>query len=321
MKTIYENLDTSFVNLPALVRYLRGKSFSGLVRVELDGYEAEIVFAGEKQPNARENDRAAGRIAEGEQALQRVLIRARAPGGIVHVYRSVSENESAAIERAKIENGKIGGAEINEVSSAPRYKSAIIENKNAAAQNLSAAENVSRVENEKAIIAGTAFDETNHDAKSNGKTLDFPFDLSNKVEAKAKQNQLSVEDWKMLLSLIGELLRTIDERLASANLNFPAAFQKACAEVSEDYPFFNPDSGALIYRSGKMEMREQVNAKLFVAGINDVLRRILSKLGSNAKYAEAERATVQSILALIHHRKALYEKFYITPQLEKTLRT
>jgi hypothetical protein len=66
-------------------------------------------------------------------------------------------------------------------------------------------------------------------------------------------------------------------------------------------------------------MREQTNAKLFAASINEALRRILEKLGSNPKFAEVYRDTVQTILALIHHRKPLYDKFFITPQLEKNL--
>ncbi|HEX8289617.1 MAG TPA: hypothetical protein VF556_16660 [Pyrinomonadaceae bacterium] len=303
MKTIYENLDTSFVNLPALVRFLRRKNFVGSVRVELNGYEAEIVFSGENEPNARENDRKAGRVAEGEGALQRILIRAREAGGIINVYQ--------AFEDKLHTSGKNAAHEVNAVSKPSAHKSLIIEN---------SPSNESQSENERFETAGMSQNVSGSDAKRNSKLDVLPFDLSNKVEAKAKQSQLSDDEWQTLLDLIGELLRTVDETLASANLNFPAAFQKASAEVSEDYPFLNPNSGAFVYQNGEAEMREQVNAKLFAASINEALRRILAKLSANPKYAEAERATVQSILALIHHRKALYDKFYITPQLEKTLR-
>ena len=66
-------------------------------------------------------------------------------------------------------------------------------------------------------------------------------------------------------------------------------------------------------------MREQASAKLFAASINEALRRILEKLGANPKFAEVYRRAVQSILALIHRRRPLYNKFFITPQLEKNL--
>ena len=123
----------------------------------------------------------------------------------------------------------------------------------------------------------------------------------------------------MLLQLSAELLGAIDKTLAVADLDFSSAFAKACAEISDDYPFMNPSSGAFAYAAGRVTMREQTSAKLFSASINEALRRILEKLGANQKFDGVYRQTVQTILALIHQRKPLYDKFFITPQLEKTL--
>jgi hypothetical protein len=92
-RPIHENLDTSYVNLSALVRYLRRRQFCGNIRVELSGYEAEITLTGENQMRVREHDRIAGRVADGDEALQRILIRAREPGGIINVYQSVEEEK------------------------------------------------------------------------------------------------------------------------------------------------------------------------------------------------------------------------------------
>ena len=66
-------------------------------------------------------------------------------------------------------------------------------------------------------------------------------------------------------------------------------------------------------------MQEQIAPKLYSAGINEALRRILEKLSANPKFSEIYRTTVQKILALIHHRKAYYDKFFITPQLQRIL--
>ena len=84
---IHQNLNTSFVNLGALVRYLRSLQFVGSIRVELASYEAEIVFTESKSIRAREYDHIAGRIAHGQQALQRILVRAKEPHGRIHVYK------------------------------------------------------------------------------------------------------------------------------------------------------------------------------------------------------------------------------------------
>ncbi len=85
---IHQNLNTTFVNVEALVRYLRGLSFVGSIRIELASYEAEIVFTPSRMVRAREYDHDAGRISHGEDALQRILVRAREPHGRIHVYKA-----------------------------------------------------------------------------------------------------------------------------------------------------------------------------------------------------------------------------------------
>src|SRR6478609_3162804 len=86
---IHQNLNTSFVNVGALVRHLRKLQFVGSIRVELSSYEADIIFTSSKTIQAREYDHIAGRISQGPQALQRILIRSKEPHGRVHVYRAV----------------------------------------------------------------------------------------------------------------------------------------------------------------------------------------------------------------------------------------
>jgi hypothetical protein len=86
---IHQNLNTSFVNVGALVRYLRGLQFVGSIRIELSSYEADIIFTSSNRITGREYDHIAGRISHGEHALQRILLRAKEPHGRIHVYKSV----------------------------------------------------------------------------------------------------------------------------------------------------------------------------------------------------------------------------------------
>lgn len=85
---IHENLNTSFVNLAALVRYLRTLQFVGTIHIELSSYEAHIEFTVSNTMRAREHDHIAGRILHGKHALQRILARAKEPCGRIHVYRN-----------------------------------------------------------------------------------------------------------------------------------------------------------------------------------------------------------------------------------------
>ena len=289
---IHENLDTSFVNVSALVRYLRRRQFVGNVRIELSGYEAEIFLSEGNALRVREYDRIAGRIGEGEEALQRILIRSREPGGIVNVYQAAEEEKNTENETEKIPNPF------------EKFKPSSVLTATAANGN-----------------AQPALPEEIADEKPRSKNLppNLPFEFTNKVEAKAKQSNVSPNDWQMILNLTGELLGTFDKTLAAGNLNFTAAFLKARTEISGDYPFLNPTENIFEYKNGEVIMREQRSAKLFTASILEVLRRMLEKLGANPKFAELHRAAIQKLLALLYQRRPLYDRFSITKPLEKIL--
>jgi hypothetical protein len=98
-RPVHENLDTTYVSVAALVRYLQQREFQGWVHVELDEYDADVFLNGGNPPRARETDHAKARTDEGEAALQRLLVRAREPGGLVSVFEgereSVSSEETA----------------------------------------------------------------------------------------------------------------------------------------------------------------------------------------------------------------------------------
>jgi hypothetical protein len=90
-RPVHENLDTAYVNLAALLRYLQQREFAGRVHVELDEYEADIFLNAQEAPRVRETDHATGRTGEGEPALQRLLVRATMPGGLISVYEGEDE--------------------------------------------------------------------------------------------------------------------------------------------------------------------------------------------------------------------------------------
>lgn len=305
-RPIHENLDTSFVNLSALIKYLRRRQFVGQVRIELSGYEADIYLTAENHLKAREYDHIAGRVAEGEQALQRILIRSREPGGIINVYQTLSEAE--AVEKKEIIERKDPPAPVFE------NKPLIAKPNGANGKPKIEIPLKEQISNGQSEPSKTAEEEKPLPPK--GIFPNVPFEFSNKVEERAKPPAFSAQDRETLLNLMGELLGTIDRSLGMAKLDFPSAFQKACAEIAADYPFLK----TLDYGKGKIYYAEaNTNPKFFVAGILEALRRILDKLAQNAKFAEVHRYAAQRILGLIHQRRALYDRFSITKQLEKIL--
>lgn len=288
---VHQNLDTAFVNLPALIKYLRRREFVGSIRVELGTYEADIVLTADNEMKVREHDRLAGRIAEGDEVLQRLLIRAREPGGIINVFQTLpaeTKPSPAAIELSPAERN----IDSESAKTADEFELPPAETR-------------------------PLFDA--EIPRPNGNAPHFPFELSNRVESRAKQAEISAQEWLQLLDLTGELLAAIETSLFEAGLVFSSAFEKARFEISADYPFLSPISGIFTYKGGKVALEEQINAKVFVAGVNEALKRILDKLGKNPKFTNIYRATTQQILALIYRQKTLYDKYSITPQLEKTI--
>ena len=89
---IHQNLNTSFVDVSALVKYLSGLQFVGNIRIELSSYEAEIIFMPSREVRGREYDHLAGRISEGDAALERILQRASGSCGRIHVFEAAGGN-------------------------------------------------------------------------------------------------------------------------------------------------------------------------------------------------------------------------------------
>ncbi len=89
-----ETLDTSFVNLGALIRHLRQRNFVGRVKVALEEYEADVFLSGAEEPSIWEKNHATGRGAQGKEAMDRLLVRARDPGGLITIYQGVAEATS-----------------------------------------------------------------------------------------------------------------------------------------------------------------------------------------------------------------------------------
>ena len=350
MKTrpIHKNLDTSFVNLSALIKYLRRRQFIGSVEVQLNGYRADIKLMEDNLISVHEHDEISGRVSEGEEAFQRLLIRSRESGGTIDVSQSVTEREVA--ESTPASNSKQGKpAKVAIIAENGKRKNAIpvtvneqtgvqqnipipdqLVSKNGAAtrQRRQAVANQAapRVAIKQGVQAPIVAAPSPVEQKSPVRPTivktkmpslpDFPFKLSNQVEGRA-QKTLSLKDWQTVLKLSVELLTIVDRSLAAANLNFSAEFKKICTEIADDYPFLHADSGSFSYSSGKIGMQKQISEKIFVSGITEALRKILVKLSKSQKYSEVYKMTAQRMQILIEKRAPIYGKFGISTQIRR----
>src|ERR1051326_2210697 len=90
-RVLYQDLDTSFVSLWGLLRYLSQQTFVGRVHVELNDYAADVFLDGREMPLVHEVDHAAGTDVLEEAALHRLVLRVRESAGKISVYQGADE--------------------------------------------------------------------------------------------------------------------------------------------------------------------------------------------------------------------------------------
>ena len=266
---IHKNLNTSFVNLAALVRYLRSLQFVGTIHIELSSYEADIEFTTANTMRACEHDHIAGRISHGEHALQRILIRAKDPGGLIHVYQ---ETEEDAGRKVYVDKAIVAGANL--------------------------------------MAVGTTDTPVRNFGK---KAVHSRPDLTGGADLDAPEN------WTEVLSLVSELLKTVDESLSKSNVNFPDAFRNACGFVSNEHPFLDPDSDVFSYADGFIGVRQRLATGDLASGIIVALGRIMERLREDAYFGNVYHLTMHRIRVLANRRKVQFDKYMITNQLQRVI--
>src|SRR5438477_12721623 len=118
-RVLYENLDTSFVNLWDLLRHLSRQKFVGRVHVEMDDYEADVFLTGSNTPLVREIDRAAGTDVLEEAAMHRLVLRARESPGKISVFEGADEAIAVGSVEPAAKTEKLKPAAADELSLAP----------------------------------------------------------------------------------------------------------------------------------------------------------------------------------------------------------
>jgi hypothetical protein len=208
LSTVYENLDTAYVNLAALVRYLEGREFTGLLHVELDEYDGDIFLRAGLETRARERNHATGKASEGAAALQRLCVRAGEPGGLISVYEGETEEferrEQAAPSTAVGAEAASGEAGLSAEEAERRELLRL------SGELLEAVERA-------VLVAGGDFETALHAARVS-LTEDFPFldPLAHRFEYQDGAVRLNANPTaRLYVSGINEALRRVVERVAT----------------------------------------------------------------------------------------------------------
>lgn len=279
-RTLYENLDTSFVSLWALLRHLSGRAFVGRVRVELKDYTADVFLTGLNTPLVHEVDRAAGTDMVEEAALHRLVLRAREAGGSISVYEG-------ADEAVAVDSVPPGSKTVAEQPSTPPNEPRV-------------AVSAETPQPEAAPIAAAPGPEpVMATPASEPETRESPATVAVPAEPEAEA------DWNEVVKASGELIGGVERAVTSAGANFASLFREARLEVADDYTFLDPISGSFEYANSVVTTGE-LPAGPYVAGVSAALRRVVDKVATgNRARRVRERVALDLALAARKRNSAL----------------
>ncbi|HEX3145873.1 MAG TPA: hypothetical protein VHQ64_18010 [Pyrinomonadaceae bacterium] len=277
---LYQNLDTTFVNLWSLLRKLTQQGFIGRVHVELDDYSADVFLDGSSTPVVREIDRTANTETLETGTLHRVVLRARGTPGTINVFAGSDE---ATVEQS--------------TASASRPET----------PTSSSAE-----------PTGSETATTNHDiseaapppAATREPETDFeippppPTSPSGITESVYRTG--SYQDWPAILTVSGELIGAVERGVNAAGGNFASIFDAVRLELADDYDFLDPFAQTLRYSAGVVSLRTEPAVTVFVSGLGEALRRTINTvaIGDRARRIR-ERIALEMLPVVRKHAEVL----------------
>lgn len=267
-RVLYENLDTSFVNLWALLRYLSQQNFVGRVHVEMKDYTADVFLTGSNTPLVHEVDRAAGTDKVEEGALHRLVLRARESSGSISVFEG-------ADEAVAVKAGAAPATEADQIGSVAPIA-------------------------EREIVTGEVSLTIRGVAQSNDRAQPATSSTPSRA-AVATQPEERIQ-WNDVVRVSGELVSAVERALTGANADFPSLFRAARLELADDYTFLDPTSG-IEYKDSIVTAREELPVSSYVAGLSDALRRVVDNVatGDRARRTRERIALELSVVTRKHH--------------------
>lgn len=292
-RVVYENLDTTFVNLWALLRNLSQRGFIGRVRVELKDYTADIFMTGSSTPLVHEIDRAAGTDTLEEGALHRLVLRARETPGTIAVFEGAGEAVAVQTNAPKNEAG--GGQKSGENDLPKHYAPD------------------AHTETE-ADSATTAEPLPETQSASSLRSFDLPT-LTDANDQHPSPEPLDEIELSAIVKASGELIGGVERALAGAD--FATLFNAARLELSDDYTFLDPMTGAFTYANSVVTLTGAMPDSSYVIGLSEALRRVVDSVATG-EYARRVRERVAlELFSVVRKRREILTRSGFLPQLDR----
>ena len=280
-RILYENLDTSFVNLWALLRYLIQRGIVGRVHVRLEDYTADVFLTGSSTPMVHEIDHAAGRESLEEAALHRLVVRAREPGGAITVYEGADEAQAGSISTTPMTLT----SEAAQPSAPPYAPTPPITPMNVPAEPPAPV------------------------LESAGSRI---------LAAFARESaQKGGGDWADLVEISGQLIAAVEHAATDVGADFASIFKTVQLELADDYTFLDPSMNRFDYANSSVRITAKPGAGPYVAAISESLRRVVDKIANGERAGRIRERVALDLAMLARKRREALTRFNLDMQLDR----
>jgi hypothetical protein len=299
-RVVYENLDTTFVNLWALLRNLTQRGFIGRVRVELKDYTADIFMTGSSTPLVHEIDHAAGTDTLEEGALHRLVLRVRETPGTIAVFEGPDE----AVANADLKNTADVLRQNGETELARHHRpDALTETE---ADSNSESEAPSDIESPPSL--GSFDSPTLTDANGENRSPAIP---------PAATEPFDEIEWSAIIKASGELIGGVERALTGAGADFASLFNAVRVELSDDYTFLDPMTGEFTYANSLVTLTSAVPDNSYVIGLSEALRRVVDRVATGDYARRIRERVALELFSVVRKRKEILTRSDFLPQLDR----
>jgi len=310
---LYENLDTTFVNLWALLRNLSQRGFIGRVHVEMPDYAADVFIDGSATPLVHEIDRAAGTDTLEQGALHRLVLRVRETPGTISVFEGAHEAAPAGGGEPKQPAPKATAimAEPEEDTAGVSFNELPDDRAtNDQPNDEVTALRMPPVEDEVARLEATA----NSDDKAQTNFVAVPSLPPSSVSEEAPINQ---SEWDAIVKSGGELIGAVERAVTIAGADFNALFSAARLALADDYVFLDPTSSGFAYTNSTVTLRDQMPVNTYVAGLCEVLRRVVDRFATGDRARRLRERVALELLSVVRKREEIFTRSGFRSQLDR----
>lgn len=315
-RVVHQNLDTTFVDLWALLRNLSQRGFIGRVRVELKDYTADVFMTGSNTPLVHEIDRAAGTDTLEEAALHRLVLRVRETPGTISVFEG--PDEAVAVQSIVTQKTEAGGPD--SVSTDGPGEPVVHYGQDAPTESdyVTAVSDERRVmpELETPLLESRA--ETQPIANSTTEEEAFAVLATEAADpAPPAAEPMDEAEWDAMIKASGELVGGVERALSGAGADFGPLFHAARLELADDYIFLDPMSGELTYSNSVVTLNGETPAGPYVIGLSEALRRVVNSVATGDRARRVRERVALELFSVTRKRNEILARSGFLPQLDR----